>query len=121
MRALPLMFLLVCSLQLAACGDEGESATQARAPGVGVSLAHAHNDYEHERPLFDALERGFASVEADVFLSDDGQELYVAHDAVDIDPARTLDALYLQPLADWIDQHGGWVHAAAPAGRAQAG
>ncbi|NVJ48512.1 MAG: hypothetical protein HWE07_15355, partial [Cytophagia bacterium] len=40
--------------------------------------AHAHNDYEHERPLFDALENGFTSVEADVYLIDG--ELYVYHD-----------------------------------------
>src|SRR5438128_1656766 len=26
--------------------------------------AHAHNDYEHTHPLFDALEQGFCSVEA---------------------------------------------------------
>src|SRR5262249_1980163 len=28
--------------------------------------AHAHNDYEHTRPLFDALDQGFCSVEADI-------------------------------------------------------
>ena len=32
--------------------------------------AHAHNDYEHRRPLQDALDRGFNSVEADVWLVD---------------------------------------------------
>jgi len=39
--------------------------------------AHAHNDYGHNRPLFDALKEGFTSVEADVFLMNDS--LYVAH------------------------------------------
>ena len=29
---------------------------------------HAHNDYLHSRPLLDALDQGFDSVEADVFL-----------------------------------------------------
>ena len=28
--------------------------------------AHAHNDYEHARPLLDALDHGFCGVEADV-------------------------------------------------------
>ena len=40
--------------------------------------AHAHNDYEHTRPLHDALSHGFTSVEADVWLVDG--ELLVAHD-----------------------------------------
>jgi len=39
--------------------------------------AHAHNDYVHARPLLDALDRGFGSVEADVFLVDGA--LLVAH------------------------------------------
>src|SRR5690349_20625285 len=29
---------------------------------------HAHNDYEHPHPLFDALAQGFCSVEADIHL-----------------------------------------------------
>ena len=31
---------------------------------------HAHNDYLHPRPLLDALDQGFCSVEADIFLVD---------------------------------------------------
>lgn len=76
----------------------------ATPPGGGVDLgephdaAHAHNDYEHDRPLHDALSHGFTSVEADVWLVDG--ELLVAHDLVDVDPARTLESLYLDPLRD---------------------
>ena len=33
--------------------------------------AHAHNDYLHQRPLLDALDNGFCSVEADISLVDD--------------------------------------------------
>ncbi|MEU4362427.1 phosphatidylinositol-specific phospholipase C/glycerophosphodiester phosphodiesterase family protein [Promicromonospora sp. NPDC023987] len=81
-------------------------ATPASAapPGGGADLgephdaAHAHNDYEHDRPLHDALSHGFTSVEADVWLVDG--ELLVAHDLVDVDPARTLESLYLDPLRD---------------------
>jgi hypothetical protein len=88
------------------------SATQ---PGCGPDLgephdaAHAHNDYEHERPLYDALSHGFTSVEADVWLVDG--ELLVAHDLVDVDPARTLESLYLDPLEDLARGRGvypGW-------------
>ena len=64
--------------------------------------AHAHNDYMHERPLFDALENGFRSIEADVFAI--GDSLYVAHNRRDIKPGRTLRALYLEPLMQRISK-----------------
>ncbi|MEV7785234.1 phosphatidylinositol-specific phospholipase C/glycerophosphodiester phosphodiesterase family protein [Streptomyces sp. NPDC088106] len=70
--------------------------------------AHAHNDYEHSRPLLDALDHRFTSVEADIFLVD-GQ-LLVAHDPADLDPSRTLESLYLDPLAARVRAHRGSVH-----------
>ena len=78
----------------ARAGRRPGTAAPARYP---LRHAHAHNDYEHPRPLLDALDHGFTSVEADVFLVD-GQ-LLVAHDPADLDPARTLESLYLDPLA----------------------
>ena len=75
---------------------------------VVVPAAHAHNDYEHDRPLLDALDHGFLSVEADVWLRDG--ELLVAHDEVDLDPARTLRGLYLDPLAQRVKRNGGDVY-----------
>ncbi|MEQ1934014.1 MAG: phosphatidylinositol-specific phospholipase C/glycerophosphodiester phosphodiesterase family protein [Fimbriimonadaceae bacterium] len=65
--------------------------------GQGLLNAHAHNDYEHKRPLFEALEAGFTSVEADVFLVDG--KLLVAHDRKNLKPERSLKSLYLEPLA----------------------
>ncbi|CAM5604093.1 Glycerophosphodiester phosphodiesterase OS=Streptomyces alboniger OX=132473 GN=CP975_03725 PE=4 SV=1 [Streptomyces alboniger] len=70
--------------------------------------AHAHNDYEHTRPLLDALDHRFTSVEADIHLVD-GQ-LLVAHDPVDLDPSRTLESLYLEPLAARVRAHHGSVY-----------
>ena len=35
----------------------------AEKPASPVRRAHAHNDYEHKRPLLDALDQGFCSVE----------------------------------------------------------
>ncbi|QDK78272.1 histidinol-phosphatase [Spirosoma sp. KCTC 42546] len=73
---------------------------------VALPNAHAHNDYEQSRPLWDALDNGFASVEADVHLIDD--TLYVAHDRPTFkNPASTLENLYLKPLAERIRQNGG--------------
>ncbi|MFJ6280453.1 phosphatidylinositol-specific phospholipase C/glycerophosphodiester phosphodiesterase family protein [Arthrobacter subterraneus] len=72
--------------------------------GEPQAAAHAHNDYEHDRPLFDALEQGFTSVEADVWLVDG--ELLVAHDLEDVQPGVTLESLYLDPLTDLVKGQG---------------
>jgi hypothetical protein len=70
--------------------------------------AHAHNDYEHPRPLSDALYHRFGSVEADIYLV--GDRLLVAHDPEDLDPSRTLQSLYLDPLAARVRAHHGSVY-----------
>jgi hypothetical protein len=71
--------------------------------------AHAHNDYWHEHPLADALDHGFTSVEADVFLVD-GQ-LLVGHEQSELTPDRSLESLYLDPLARRVRQNAGRVYA----------
>ncbi|RME96170.1 MAG: hypothetical protein D6766_01390 [Verrucomicrobia bacterium] len=89
------------------------AALAADPPDIGLlPRAHAHNDYEHPRPLLDALEQGFGSVEADIHLVD-GQ-LLVAHDRRQTRPDRTLESLYLAPLRERILAHGGRVHPDAP-------
>ena len=70
--------------------------------------AHAHNDYEHTRPLFDALDHRFGSVEADIFLV--GDQLLIGHTVDDLDPTRTLESLYLDPLAALVKAHNGSVY-----------
>lgn len=74
-------------------------------PLQGPYPAHAHNDYNHERPLFDALENNFRSIEADVYSR--GDSLYVAHNRGDIRPGRTLRALYLEPLRIYFEEGRG--------------
>jgi len=72
--------------------------------GSLLPRAFAHNDQLQERPLLNALEHGFAAVEADVFLVD-GQ-LLVGHGRKDIVPGRTLSSLYLDPLAALVKDRG---------------
>lgn len=79
---------------------------------VPLTRAHAHNDYAHARPLFDALEHGFGSVEADIYLVE-GQ-LLVAHDRDKVDPRRTLQSLYLEPLRQRVRSNGGRVYRHGP-------
>jgi len=82
-------------------------------PGpIVLTQAHAHNDYHHARPLLDALEHGFCSVEADIHLVD-GQ-LLVAHDPEDVQADRTLQKLYLDPLFGRVKQNGGHVFRNGP-------
>src|SRR5215218_4478026 len=83
-------------------------ASAASRPVRPLAQAHAHNDYEHERPLFDALSHGFTSVEADIYLVDGA--LLVAHDPEDVQPGRTLESLYLQPLARLVRANHGTVY-----------
>ncbi len=85
-------------------------ALSAPAPQGVVPLlqAHAHNDYLHTPPLLMALDHGFASVEADVFLV--GDKLCVAHEPKKIAPERTLQSLYLDPLRQRVKENGGQVY-----------
>lgn len=84
-------FLLLAPLQLS-----------AQTP---LPRAHAHNDYEHTRPLAEALEQGFGSVEADVYPIDG--DLLVAHDLLDTKPGRNLEKLYLAPIKERFDKNKG--------------
>lgn len=90
----------------------GLLTTPAFAQPVPLIHAHAHNDYEHPRPLLDALDHGFCSVEADIYLVDG--KLLVAHDRDKVKPDRTLESLYLKPLRERVKQHGGRVFPNGP-------
>lgn len=70
--------------------------------------AHAHNDYLHERPLLDALEQGFCSVEADIFLVEN--ELRIGHFRYQLAPGKTLEKLYLEPLLKRAQENSGSVY-----------
>lgn len=114
-RLLPLLL----TVALAACGESVAPPSTPLPPvepppaatDKSLRRAHAHNDYEHARPLLDALDQGFTSVEADVYalpLPGLGG-LYVAHDPQDIRPDRTLAALYLEPLKARAAENGGCI------------
>jgi hypothetical protein len=98
--------LVGISLCLSAC-SRWQPLSQIHSASYLVQ-AHAHNDYQHERPLWDALDHGFGSVEADIHLLHN--QLYVAHDKEDIRPERTLQSLYLDPLRARIKDRRGFVY-----------
>jgi hypothetical protein len=100
--------LLLAGLSLALAADDKKPATVI----VPLKNAHAHNDYEHTRPLFEALENGFCSVEADVFLVDG--KLLVGHTRSSLRPERTLESLYLDPLRERAKTNGGRIFPGGP-------
>jgi hypothetical protein len=98
------------------CPDRHDAGNVPRPARTPLAHTHAHNDYAHAHPLFDALAHRFSSVEADVWLTADGK-LLVGHDKKTVDyPDCTLQALYLDPLQDLAQTHGGHVYSdsAAP-------
>lgn len=95
-------------LLLLSCVVSGIASGLAQDATKLLPRAHAHNDYQHSRPLADALSHGFQSVEADVFLIEG--KLLVAHDRDEIKHAKTLQALYLDPLQVRAKQHGGKIY-----------
>jgi len=65
-----------------------------------LSHGFAHNDYWHRRPLYDALDKGYVNIEADIYLRK-GQ-LIVAHLLPVFKKKNTLEQLYLKPLMEGI-------------------
>lgn len=68
---------------------------------------HSHNDYWRKVPLFTALQQGCMSVEADVWLFDTPEKnntLYVGHDRAALQPGRTFQSLYIQPIVEILER-----------------
>ncbi|MDR2131694.1 MAG: alkaline phosphatase [Odoribacteraceae bacterium] len=95
MKTILLAILLAVGLSLAAAGQRY----------TANGNAHSHNDYLQARPFHVAHAHRFASIEVDIHLA--GDRLLVAHDAAGLDTARTLERLYLRPLAEQVDLNGG--------------
>jgi hypothetical protein len=91
-----LLFFRASSNSLAADEPTTGSNTQL------LTLAHSHNDYEHPRPLLDALEQQFYSVEADIWLVEG--EILVSHNKGAY--KGSLKELYLDPLQDLVKKKG---------------
>jgi hypothetical protein len=108
---------LAASLGILALAVWAAGPSEARGQTEGevqpLEHTHAHNDYEHKRPLLDALDQGFTSVEADIFLKD-GQ-LLIGHTGASLRPDRTLEALYLDPLRERARRNGGPIYRAGGA------
>ncbi|MDB5248949.1 MAG: alkaline phosphatase [Segetibacter sp.] len=69
---------------------------------------HSHNDYKQKVPFWDAYNHGFESIEADIFLVKEFDELLVAHKKKELGSRKIrLDSTYLMPIVDCIRKNGG--------------
>lgn len=89
-----------CSLNLEDC----DSFTATSFPNIfdeNQLIAHSHNDYEQNCPLIKAIALGYKSIEVDIFPFE--QTIRVSHDDVGLDTQPTIQAMYLNPLRNRID------------------
>ena len=75
---------------------------------IFINNAHSHNDYLNKRPLFDALENNFKSIEVDVFLLK--SNLYVGHNWLQLRKNKTIEKLYLDPLWNIFNENKGFIY-----------
>lgn len=72
--------------------------------------AHSHNDYQQSAPFYSAYNLQYGSIEVDVYLSVNDNELYVARTSKDVAQNRKFENEYLGPLADIIQKNAGHVY-----------
>lgn len=72
-----------------------------------LSNAHAHNDYQRNKPLFSAIDNGIPSIEVDVFLHDN--KIVVAHHAIALSCRPSFEESYLIPLIQRVEKNNGKV------------
>lgn len=96
LRDLIFLLLLMCTCAV------------VKAQNLPLDNAFAHNDYQHRQPLFEALNNGYTNIEADVYIYKN--KLVVTHVLPQIHHHRHLDKLYLQPLADQVENNNGEVY-----------
>lgn len=73
-----------------------------------INRGHSHNDYTRKRPLLNALNNGYMSIEVDVFLKKG--DLKVAHTKMGIRKRKTLVNMYLAPLLAQYREYQGKIY-----------
>jgi len=83
------------------------SAAKGQPIVYTAAHAHSHNDYHQQNPFFSAYGEQFGSMEADVFLLKG--KLLIGHDSAELTERRTLESMYIMPMANAIAKNGGSV------------
>lgn len=69
-------------------------------------LIHSHNDYRQRVPFYQAYSQQAYSIEADVFVTADGN-LLVGHDLEDLSPDMDFKDMYVSPIVKLFKENGG--------------
>jgi hypothetical protein len=69
----------------------------------GLPCGHSHNDYLQKRPLYEAVELGYGSIEIDICLTGK-KELKVAHIPWFLSGKKEVDELYFAPIVKMIEE-----------------
>jgi len=77
------------------------AALTATTADVSAQAIFAHNDYVKPNPFFGAFELKAEYIEADIFL--ESGALLVAHTKTELDPSKTLESMYLEPLSEKLE------------------
>jgi len=85
-----------------ASNSSANSSEETFRAGPLQSILHSHNDYEQDLPLQKALDQGFASVEADVWLR--RGDFKISHMGFFF--KGSLRRMYLEPLQRLVDERG---------------
>lgn len=113
----PVLYILIISIFIGCSSHNRKQRTEDFAGKpvnnatrvVPLSQAFAHNDYQHENPLYDALANGFTVIEADIHLIDG--DLYVTHDPpASVENVSSLKELYLDPLLRLVRKNNGFIY-----------
>ena len=75
---------------------------------VTCDQCHSHNDYLGSKPLFNAINKKFKSIEVDVVLHDN--LLYVAHHKWLKKKDRLIENIYLDKLYQIYIDNEGWIY-----------
>jgi hypothetical protein len=85
--------------------------------GIIPNPCQSYNDYAHKISLYEGLAAGCVSTEVDIYASNKGTELSVAHKAHKLERGRTLRSLYLDLLKAILEgQNSGNVNASELSG-----
>lgn len=76
------------------------AVVQVSAQDKAKFQIHSHNDYLQKVPFWTAYSAGASSIEVDVILKDG--KLMAAHEPASIDPKRTIETLYLNPISEGL-------------------
>lgn len=68
-----------------------------------IPHGHSHNDYMQKRPLYEAIELGYGSLEIDVCL-DKHNQIRVAHSTVFLSSKKTIEEMYFDPIVKMIKE-----------------